>query len=139
MLLTLFSPASLFDSTFCSGFASSSAGSTTTFQDRHTFTQRHDKMDEGRYRELREKMAALKSLYASHHYQQCAKFGELLLSEIHDQVGTIKTIPLYTCVLSSKDPRCNSITSIASECLSKRKTMTLDSISHYCTWTCKRP
>ncbi|KAF3001980.1 hypothetical protein E8E13_007724 [Curvularia kusanoi] len=43
-------------------------------------------MDEGRYRELKEKMAALKSLYASRHYSQCAKFGELLLSESHDQV-----------------------------------------------------
>lgn len=43
-------------------------------------------MDEARYRELKEKMAALKSLYASRHYSQCAKFGELLLSEIHDQV-----------------------------------------------------
>src|SRR5690242_369816 len=48
-------------------------------------------MNEARYRELREKMAALKSLYASRHYSQCAKFGELLLSEIHDQVNPINT------------------------------------------------
>lgn len=46
-------------------------------------------MNESRYRELKEKMAALKSLYASRHYSQCAKFGELLLSERHDQVSAI--------------------------------------------------
>lgn len=51
-------------------------------------TQRDETMDELRYRALKEKMAALKSLYASRHYSQCAKFGELLLSEIHDQVST---------------------------------------------------
>lgn len=44
-------------------------------------------MDEARYRELREKMAAVKSLYGSRHYSQCAKLGELLLSEMHDQVS----------------------------------------------------
>lgn len=44
-------------------------------------------MNESRYRELKEKMAALKSLYASRHYSQCAKLGELLLGEMHDQVG----------------------------------------------------
>ncbi|KAJ4989209.1 hypothetical protein SVAN01_05288 [Stagonosporopsis vannaccii] len=52
-------------------------------------------MNEARYRELREKMAALKSLYASRHYSQCAKFGELLLSEIHDQ-----THPLHLAHLN---------------------------------------
>ncbi|KAF3046478.1 hypothetical protein E8E12_010011 [Didymella heteroderae] len=52
-------------------------------------------MDEARYRELKEKMAALKSLYASRHYSQCAKFGELLLSEIHDQ-----THPLHLAHLN---------------------------------------
>jgi hypothetical protein len=54
-------------------------------------------MNESRYRELKEKMAALKSLYASRHYSQCAKFGELLLSEIHDQVGALSR----TCLSSS--------------------------------------
>lgn len=44
-------------------------------------------VNEARHYELKEKMTALKSLYASRHYSQCAKFGELLLSEIHDQVG----------------------------------------------------
>ena len=48
-------------------------------------------MDEARYHELKEKMAALKSLYASRHYSQCAKFGELLLSERHDQVSAMDT------------------------------------------------
>lgn len=48
-------------------------------------------------------MAALKSLYASRHYSQCAKFGELLLSEIHDQVSAIDA----TC--SSKHAYANSI------------------------------
>ena len=53
-----------------------------------TTTQDHnDTMDEARYRELREKMAAVKSLYGSRHYSQCAKLGELLLSEMHDQVS----------------------------------------------------
>ncbi|KAF1932264.1 uncharacterized protein M421DRAFT_416986 [Didymella exigua CBS 183.55] len=45
--------------------------------------------------ELKEKMAALKSLYASRHYSQCAKFGELLLSEKHDE-----THPLHLAHLS---------------------------------------
>ncbi|KZM27226.1 uncharacterized protein EKO05_0002270 [Ascochyta rabiei] len=52
-------------------------------------------MDEARYRELKEKLAALKSLYASRHYSQCAKFGELLLSEMHDQ-----THPLHLAHLN---------------------------------------
>jgi hypothetical protein len=47
-------------------------------------------MNEARYRELKEKLAAVKSLYASRHYSQCAKFGELLLSEVHDQVSAMK-------------------------------------------------
>ncbi|KAF9699430.1 hypothetical protein EKO04_002267 [Ascochyta lentis] len=52
-------------------------------------------MDQARYRELKEKMTALKSLYASRHYSQCAKFGELLLSEMHDQ-----THPLHLAHLN---------------------------------------
>ncbi|KAH6637953.1 hypothetical protein C7974DRAFT_151259 [Boeremia exigua] len=52
-------------------------------------------MDEARYRELQTKMAALKNLFASRHYSQCAKFGELLLSEMHDQ-----THPLHLAQLN---------------------------------------
>ncbi|KAG9204185.1 hypothetical protein G6514_001824 [Epicoccum nigrum] len=52
-------------------------------------------MDEARYRELKEKMAAVNSLYASRHYSQCAKLGELLLSETHDQ-----THPLHLAHLN---------------------------------------
>jgi hypothetical protein len=50
-------------------------------------TQQHNNtMDGARYREMVERMAAVKSLYTSRHYSQCAKLGELLLSEMHDQV-----------------------------------------------------
>lgn len=62
-------------------------------------------MNEPSYCELKEKMAALKSLYASRHYSQCAKFGELLLNEIHDQVGAIKNTLLQTCLLSFEKSR----------------------------------
>jgi len=62
-------------------------------------------MNESTYRELKEKMAALKSLYASRHYSQCAKFGELLLNEIHDQVGAISNSLVQTCTLKCRDSR----------------------------------
>ncbi|KAF1360467.1 hypothetical protein EJ07DRAFT_115346 [Lizonia empirigonia] len=52
-------------------------------------------VNEARHYELKERMTALKSLYASRYYSQCAKFGELLLSEIHDQ-----THPLHLAHLN---------------------------------------
>jgi hypothetical protein len=58
-------------------------------------------MDEARYRELREKMAAVESLYASRHYSQCAKLGELLLSETHDQVTMQQQLHTKHFILTS--------------------------------------
>lgn len=62
-------------------------------------------MDEARYRELREKMAAVKSLYASRHYSQCAKLGELLLSEMHDQVNMPQPHTKHTILTPTRRTR----------------------------------
>jgi hypothetical protein len=44
------------------------------------------------YNELREKMAVVKNLYCSRHYTQCAKLGDLLLREAHDEVRRTATV-----------------------------------------------
>jgi hypothetical protein len=69
-------------------------------------TQQHNNtMDEARYREMRERMAAVKSLYTSRHYSQCAKLGELLLSEMHDQVSIAITHTKQTILTPSRHTR----------------------------------
>jgi len=42
---------------------------------------------------LKAKMQALKDLYASRHYTQCASFGERLLGDINDKVCKSNTTP----------------------------------------------
>lgn len=37
-----------------------------------------------RYQDLRVKMQAIKDMYNSRHYAQCAKYGEQMLAEEHD-------------------------------------------------------
>ena len=62
-------------------------------------------MDEARYREMVERMAAVKSLYTSRHYSQCAKLGELLLSEMHDQVNMQQPHTEYTILTPTRRTR----------------------------------
>jgi len=42
---------------------------------------------------LKAKMQALKDLYASRHYTQCASFGERLLGDINDKVCKSNSTP----------------------------------------------
>ena len=42
---------------------------------------------------LKAKMQALKDLYASRHYTQCATFGERLLGDSNDKVCKINSTP----------------------------------------------
>lgn len=50
------------------------------------FKRLSNMLAKARHDEIKEKMQALKDLYTSRHYTQCAKFGERLLSEVDIKV-----------------------------------------------------
>lgn len=57
---------------------------------------------EPKHAELRQKMQALKNLYISRHYTQCAKFGERLLADVD---STVSETFIFLPYLAAATPR----------------------------------